>query len=81
MARNTSKRTLRDTAIREYYSKLYATNKLDRKYRNDYLIRLTADKFYLQERTIYNIIRNEPPKVNANQLNLFSATGEPSPQA
>jgi hypothetical protein len=81
MARNISKRTMRDTAIREYYSKLYASNKLDRKYRNDYLIRLTADKFYLQERTIYKIIRNEPAKVNPAQISLFTNAGEPATHA
>ncbi len=70
MARNRVKRQRRNADIRAFYKALYDKNKVERKYRTEYLLELTAEKFYLTARSIYAILR-ESPEENQNQLTLF----------
>ena len=71
MARNTDRKDKRNADIRAYYKTLYDKNKEERKYRTEYLLELTATKFYLTPRSIYAILREQPVE-DANQLSLFT---------
>ncbi|MCZ2128838.1 MAG: hypothetical protein LC109_01070 [Bacteroidia bacterium] len=71
MARNKTRLNKRNACIKAYYKALYEKNKVEKKYRLDYLVELTAEKFYLEPRTIYAILRQEPDE-DKNQLSLFT---------
>jgi hypothetical protein len=77
MARNSHRKQKRNNDIRAFYKQLYEKNKIEKKYRMDYLVELTATKFYLQPRSIYEILR-ETPAEDKNQLKLFEPTPNPS---
>lgn len=69
MARSKKRLIKRNNDIRSYYKALQEKNKKERKYLTEYLIDQTADKFYLESRTIYMIIAE--PMEDDNQLTLF----------
>ena len=71
MARNAERKQARNNAIRSFYNVLYQKNKVERKYRSDYLLELTAKKFYLTPRSIYAILREPEEVADKNQLKLF----------
>lgn len=71
MARNAERKNKRNNDIKAYYKALYDKNKVERKYRTEYLLELTASKFYLTPRSIYAILRQEPAE-DKNQLSLFT---------
>lgn len=49
----------RNEAILKYLREMITKNKIEKKYKTAYLVRLTADKFYLQPRTIYEIMKTK----------------------
>lgn len=73
MARNQFRKLQRNNDIKAFYKALQDKNKVERKYRTEYLLELTAKKFYLTQRSIYAILREEPVE-DKNQLNLFATS-------
>jgi hypothetical protein len=69
MARNAKLLAKRNAALYKEYKALADKNKLERKYRMEYLIKQVADKFYVTENTVYHAIRSyeapppEPPSL------------------
>lgn len=72
MARNPLRKHQRNRDIKAYFQALKEKNKVEKKYRTDYLVEQTAKKFYLESRTIYAILRQEEPVEDPNQLQLFA---------
>ena len=74
MKRRYNKKQHRNAAVKERFDKLHK----QKKYRTDYIIATIADEFYLDNKTIEQIVyqmgnyKRPIEPVNGEQLNLFN---------